>query len=285
MTLTSVLSPFVLLPQQFLGSSSQVWGHKLTLMGLLALVAAGGCLIGAWLHGIPRMTTWDTRIPPKVWAFTLPLQNHGDGFDNLWLSDSIPFQSWCMTIFGWCARCAKRRQHGVEMFAVGCVWKLGMPPKNGNLTRETDDQLYHWILEDFGVSHFHFQSFVSWNFGNPIQRISAGSVRLHPFVSSTFGEKAFGLKAWDAVACGVKASGSIWVYAKTIELIMLWSILGNIISWNASFEKISWKIKCPLCKLPCISCPEVCGLLFFLQELKLLCPFWTTNRVSPGKRA
>ena len=47
MTLTSVLSPFVLLPQQFLGSSSQVWGHKLTLMGLLALVAAGGCLIGA----------------------------------------------------------------------------------------------------------------------------------------------------------------------------------------------------------------------------------------------
>ena len=49
-------------------------------------------------------------------------------FDNLWLSDSIPFQSWCMTIFGWCARCAKRRQHGRDVRSRVCL-KIGYATK------------------------------------------------------------------------------------------------------------------------------------------------------------
>ena len=72
-----------------------------------------------------------------------------------------------------------------------------------------------WRIWGFGGKPFPFPTLCLGTF-DPILQFRRCSVRLHPCVSSTFGEKAVDLKAWDAV--GVNASG---LGAKTIELIML----------------------------------------------------------------
>ena len=76
----------------------------------------------------------------------------------------------------------------------------------------------HGTLEDLGIwrQAISISKLCVLELSIPFCEFRRCGVRLHPFVSSTFGEKAVDLKAWDAV--GVNASG---LGAKTIELIML----------------------------------------------------------------